>query len=102
MKLAVGHKNYIVVFRHFVCGLTAINKKKQRFCTTCLILEDRGKDKERRILGKGESKRNPIDILNKNVGKARAMESALKTMPTNREMRTTFWMEFHKNFKIKG
>jgi hypothetical protein len=100
MKVTIGHKNYIVVFRHFVCGLEAKNKKKQRYCTSCLILEDKGKDKDRKIVSKGYAKRNPIDKLNKNLGKAKALESALLSFPTSRKDRLSFWTEFHKNFKI--
>jgi hypothetical protein len=102
MKVTLGRKNYIVIFKHFICGVTSLdtNKKKQRYCTNCLILEDKGKDKDRKIIGKGQSRRNPIDKLNKNLGKAKALESALRNMPTDRKDRTIFWIEFHKEFTI--
>jgi hypothetical protein len=93
MKVTLGKKVYIVHFHHVVTD--ANSRKKKRFTTFCWISEP---DKKV-VITKGVSKLNPIDKLNRNLGKARAFQKAIKKY--SRDERIIFWLEFHKNFKIR-
>ena len=93
MKVTLGKlikKEYSVSFAHNMFHVE--NKKKKRFVTYCAI------KKNGEIISRGFSKLNPIDKLNRNMGKARAFERALNSF--SRKDRLAFWEEFHKNFKI--
>jgi len=72
------------------------NRKKRRFLTYCFIYMD----KKEKPFSTGISKLNPIDELNRNMGKLHALLNALLKARAKRDVRIIFFNEFHKNFKI--
>jgi len=91
MKVTIGDNLYIVKFMHFLEKPNS--KSKKRFSTHCDIFN---KDKE--LIISKDSRLNPIDKLNRNLGKAKALEHALSNF--SKSERKLFWTEFHKNFKL--
>jgi hypothetical protein len=91
MKVTINNKDYYVKFAHQMTAEK--NKKKRRFITACWI-----SDTNYSLLTKGFAKLNPIDKLNRNMGKARAFSKALSSF--NREERKVFWEHFNTTFAI--
>jgi hypothetical protein len=94
MRVTIGKvlkKEYSVTFAHHMFNVQ--NKKKKRFVTYCSV------KRNGEIISRGFTKLNPIDKLNRNLGKARAFQKAIKKY--SRDERIIFWLEFHKNFKIR-
>ena len=91
MKVTIGSSDYYVKFAHKLTQEK--NPKKRRFITACWI-----SDANYSLLAKGFAKLNPIDKLNRNMGKARAFAKALSSF--TRKERTSFWHKFNTTFAI--
>jgi len=93
MRVTIGKvlkKEYSVTFAHHMFNVQ--NKKKKRFVTYCSV------KRNGEIISRGFTKLNPIDKLNRNLGKAKALENALVSF--SRKDRIVFWEEFHKDFSL--
>lgn len=96
MRVIIFDHMYTVQFVHQIWFSRGNNHKKERYITTCLIHRDDV------LICQGIAKLNPADVLNKNLGKAMAMDRALITSGYfTSDTRGVFWSEFHKNFPIR-